>query len=48
MKEIDWFYQQGASRIFPDYWRDYLAPIPSRNMTISCWHTTGCSRAKMS
>lgn len=27
-EEIDWFYQQGASRVFPDYWRDYLAPIP--------------------
>ena len=26
--EIDWFYQQGASRLFPDYWQDYLAPIP--------------------
>jgi len=25
--EIDWFYQEGASRIFPDYWQDYLAPI---------------------
>ena len=26
--EIEWFYQQGASRLFPDYWQDYLAPIP--------------------
>jgi proline iminopeptidase len=26
--EIDWFYQQGTSRLFPDYWQDYLAPIP--------------------
>ena len=26
--EIEWFYQQGASRIFPDYWEDYLRPIP--------------------
>lgn len=26
--EIQWFYQQGASRLFPDYWQDYLAPIP--------------------
>lgn len=25
--EIDWFYQQGASRLFPDYWEDFLAPI---------------------
>lgn len=27
-QEIEWFYQSGASRIFPDYWQDYVAPIP--------------------
>ena len=27
--EIHWFYQQGASRIFPDFWQDYLRPIPA-------------------
>lgn len=27
-QEIDWFYQEGASRIFPDQWEKYLAPIP--------------------
>ena len=26
--EIQWFYQQGASRLFPEYWQDYQAPIP--------------------
>ena len=26
--ELHWFYQRGASRIFPDYWADFLAPIP--------------------
>ncbi|MCF7797271.1 MAG: prolyl aminopeptidase [Lentisphaeria bacterium] len=26
--EIEWFYQEGASRIFPDRWEHYLAPIP--------------------
>lgn len=26
--EIDWFYQEGASHIFPDAWEKYLAPIP--------------------
>lgn len=26
--EIDWFYQEGASRLFPDAWEAYLAPIP--------------------
>jgi len=27
-KEIDWFYQQGCSKIFPDLWQSYLEPIP--------------------
>lgn len=27
-KEIHWFYQEGASYIFPDAWESYLAPIP--------------------
>lgn len=26
--EIQWFYQEGASRLFPDYWEDYVTPIP--------------------
>jgi proline iminopeptidase len=26
--EINWFYQQGASRLFPDLWKSFLAPIP--------------------
>jgi proline iminopeptidase len=29
-QEIQWFYQQGASHIFPDYWQDYLKPIPEQ------------------
>lgn len=27
-KEIRWFYQEGASYLFPDAWERYLAPIP--------------------
>jgi proline iminopeptidase len=27
-KEINWFYQEGASYIYPDAWEYYLAPIP--------------------
>jgi proline iminopeptidase len=27
-KEIDWFYQEGCSRIFPDLWEGYVKPIP--------------------
>ncbi len=26
--EIDWFYQDGTSHLFPDAWEKYLAPIP--------------------
>ncbi|MFT4580519.1 MAG: proline iminopeptidase [Gammaproteobacteria bacterium] len=26
--ELEWFYQAGASRLFPDAWEAYLAPIP--------------------
>ena len=28
-KEIDWFYQHGCSKIFPDAWANYLAAIPA-------------------
>lgn len=27
-KEIRWFYQEGASFLYPDAWEQYLAPIP--------------------
>jgi len=26
-EDIQWFYQQGASRLFPEYWEQYLAPV---------------------
>ena len=26
-EDIHWFYQHGASRVFPDYWRDFLKPV---------------------
>ncbi|WP_257539984.1 prolyl aminopeptidase [Sphingobium sp. CFD-1] len=26
-REIDWYYQEGASRIYPDKWERFLAPI---------------------
>jgi len=29
-KEIDWFYQKGASELYPDLWQHYLKPIPKR------------------
>lgn len=27
-QDIQWFYQRGASLIFPDYWEDFVDPIP--------------------
>jgi proline iminopeptidase len=27
-EEIRWFYQDGASWLFPDYWEDFVTPIP--------------------
>ena len=27
-KEIHWFYQEGDSKIFPDDWQSFIAPIP--------------------
>ena len=26
--ELDWFYQEGASHIYPDIWERFIAPIP--------------------
>jgi proline iminopeptidase len=27
-REIQWYYQEGASRIFPEAWQEFLEPIP--------------------
>lgn len=27
-KDIHWFYQEGANKVYPDYWQQFLAPIP--------------------
>jgi len=39
-RDIHWFYQEGAGRLFPDYWEDYLAPIPEseRDEMVSAYH----------
>jgi proline iminopeptidase len=29
--EIQWFYQEGASRLFPDYWQDFIAPVAAKD-----------------
>ncbi len=38
--EIHWFYQQGASRIFRDYWEDFIALIPEeeRGNLLQAYH----------
>ncbi|MCA1591260.1 MAG: prolyl aminopeptidase [Acidobacteria bacterium] len=39
-KEIRWFYQEGASAIFPDVWEEYLKVIPEaeREDMVSAYH----------
>ena len=38
--ELDWFYQDGASWLFPDAWEDYPQPIPpeERGDLIAAYH----------
>ncbi|WP_295907707.1 prolyl aminopeptidase [uncultured Xanthomonas sp.] len=38
--ELEWFYQEGASRLFPDAWEHYVAAIPAveRADLISAFH----------
>ena len=38
--EVNWFYQEGANRFFPDYWEDYIAPIPmsERSDMLTAYH----------
>jgi proline iminopeptidase len=45
-KEIDWFYQHGASEVFPDRWAHYLAPIPpsERHDMLGAYHRRLTSR----
>ena len=49
-KEIDWFYQSGASNIFPDKWESFLAPIAEskRNDLLSAYYEilTGTDQKK--
>ncbi len=39
-QDIDWFYQGGAARLFPDAWQDFLAPIPTdeRDHLVQAYH----------
>ncbi|HWV13761.1 MAG TPA: prolyl aminopeptidase [Sphingobium sp.] len=48
-QEIDWYYQEGASRIYPDKWERFLAPIAheDRGDLLHAYHRilTGNDRA---
>ncbi len=39
-EEIHWFYQQGANRIFPDHWQEFVRPIPQaeRDDLLQAYH----------
>ena len=39
-KELDWFYQEGASNIFPEAWEEFLEPIDisQRDDLMSAYH----------
>ncbi|MFN2381244.1 MAG: prolyl aminopeptidase [Guyparkeria sp.] len=39
-QDIHWFYQDGASHVFPDYWGDYLESIPleERDDLVAAYH----------
>lgn len=49
-EDIQWFYQCGTSRLFPDYWQDYLDPIaePERQNLVRAYYKilTGSDVAK--
>ena len=38
--ELEWFYQDGASRLFPERWQAFLAPIPTgeRGDLLAAYH----------
>jgi proline iminopeptidase len=40
-RELDWFYQDGASMLFPDAWERFIAPIPAaeRGDLLKAYHT---------
>ncbi|MGQ0618310.1 MAG: prolyl aminopeptidase [Panacagrimonas sp.] len=49
-REVDWFYQEGASWIYPDAWEHFLAPIPEseRGDLVAAYHRrlTGANKAE--
>lgn len=39
-QDLSWFYQKGASLVFPDYWQEFIEPIPlsDRDNMIQAYH----------
>lgn len=39
-EDFRWFYQKGTHRLFPDYWQDFIRPIPAaeRDDIIGAYH----------
>jgi len=39
-EDIHWFYQAGANALFPDFWQDFIAPIPEpeRQDLLTAYH----------
>ncbi|MBN2865927.1 MAG: prolyl aminopeptidase [Thiotrichales bacterium] len=39
-EDVQWFYQKGADRFFPDFWNDFIAPIEpeKRHDMVSAYH----------
>jgi proline iminopeptidase len=39
-QDLQWFYQDGANHVFPDYWADFIHPIPAseRHDLMSAYH----------
>ncbi|WP_461517394.1 prolyl aminopeptidase [Porticoccus sp.] len=39
-QDIHWFYQDGASHVYPDYWQDFVASIPfaERGNMLAAYH----------
>ncbi|MCB1631334.1 MAG: prolyl aminopeptidase [Pseudomonadales bacterium] len=39
-EDLDWFYQEGASRVFPDHWQEYVEHVPAaeRHELVHAYH----------
>lgn len=48
-QDLNWLYQDGLSRIFPDYWRAFLEPIPKaeQNHLIQAYYQRLCSKNEL-